>query len=466
MTTYTAPKPSTPKQIATRYKARLRRADFLSILVYFSVALVLGLFFADKGMAYFSNPSRFTTGLGIITGLIGTDLMLVMLLLAARIPLLDRTFGHDKLLAWHRKLGKPVFYLIAAHMVLLLIGYGISEGINPVAEIFSMIENGNDMLITWAAFGFLVLVIVTSLVIVRKKLNYEFWFVVHLLSYAAVILALPHQFTNGKLFAEGTWARPYWMALFVGTFAAITIFRVIMPIARTMKHRLRISDIRMETPDVITLTMSGRDLDKLPAKAGQFMNWRFWQPNMILKAHPFSFSAAPDGKTLRITIRNLGRQTNRIMNMKVGTRVSFEGPYGLFTETARTTSNAVLIGSGIGITPIRALLDDPKFGATNINVILRGSTDDNVYLWQEVYDLCVKKNAWLRVLVGHRPRGVHTWLSAEAFNKGDRLSTLAPSISDADVYICGPAAWMDLVIADAKKAGVKPERIHAERFDY
>jgi predicted ferric reductase len=467
MTTPTAAvTPSTPKQIASRYKARLRRADFLQVIVYFSVAVVISLFLADKGMSYFTKPERITTGLGIVAGLVGTDLLLLMLVLAARIPLLDRTFGHDKLLALHRKLGKPVFYLIVAHMALLLIGYGIAEGFNPVAEIFNMIATGNDMLITWAAFGCLILVIVTSLVVVRKKLSYEFWFVVHLLSYAAVILALPHQFTNGQLFAEGTWARPYWMALFVGTFAAITIFRVIYPVARTLKHRLRISDITMETEDVITLTMSGRDLDKLPAKGGQFMNWRFWQPNMILKAHPFSFSAAPDGKTLRITVRNLGRQTNRIMKMKIGTRVSFEGPYGLFTETARTTSNAVLIGSGIGITPIRALLEDPKFAAANISVILRGSTEENVYLWQEVYDLCVAKNAWLRVLVGHRPRGVHTWLSAEAFNKGDRLSTLAPNIKDADVYICGPAPWMDLVIADAKKAGVKPERIHAERFDY
>jgi predicted ferric reductase len=464
--TTAALQPSSPRRIATRFKARLRRGDMLEVLMYFSLALVMALFFADKGATYFTNPSRIATGLGIVAGLIGSDLLLIMLLLAARLPIIDNTFGHDKALATHRKLGKPVFYLIIAHMVLLLIGYGVAEGLNPFAEIFSMIANGQDMLKAYAGFALMAVVIVTSLVIVRKKLPYEFWYVVHLLSYAAVILALPHQFTNGQLFAEGTWARPYWLALFIGTFALITIYRVIVPIARTAKHQLRVTDVRLETPDVITITMTGRDLDKLPAKGGQFMNWRFWQPNMLLKSHPFSFSAAPDGKSLRITVRNLGRQTNRILKMKVGTPVSFEGPYGLFTEDSRTTTDAVLIGSGIGITPIRALLEDPRFAGTNISVILRGGTNENVYLWQEVYDLCVAKNAWLRVLVGHRPRGVHTWLSAEAFNKGERLSTLAPNIKEADVYICGPAPWMDLVIADAKKAGVKPERIHAERFDF
>jgi len=458
--------PSSPQLIKRRYKRRMRRGDFLEVLVYFSVALVLALFLADKGITYFTKTADIFTGLGIVAGLVGTDLLLVMLLLASRLPILDRTFGHDKVLAVHRKLGKPVFYLIVAHMILLLVGYGASEKLNPVAELFSMINNLSDILLATLSIVLLAVVIVTSLVIVRKKLPYEFWYIVHLLSYVAVVAALPHQFTNGQLFAEGTWARPYWMVLFVGTFAIITIFRVIVPVARTFKHRLRVSDIRMEAADVITITMTGRNLDKLPAKGGQFMNWRFWQPNMLLKAHPFSFSAAPDGRTLRITVRNLGRQTNRIMKMKVGTPVSFEGPYGMLTEASRTTSSAVLIGSGIGITPIRALLEDPRFAAVDLTVILRGSDEENVYLWNEVYDLCVAKNASLRVLVGHRPRGVHTWLSAESFNKGDRLSSLAPNIKDADVFICGPLPWMDLVIRDAKRAGVPEARIHAERFDY
>ena len=464
-TAFAGIKPSTPETIKRRFKRRIRRADVLEVLVYLSVALVLALFFADKGISYFSKPSSIFTGLGIVAGLVGTDLLLVMLLLASRLPILDRTFGHDKVLAVHRQLGKPVFYFIVAHMLLLLIGYGMSEGLNPVAEYFSMLKNLNDMLLATAGIVLMAVVIVTSLVIVRKKMPYEFWYVVHLLSYIAVIAALPHQFTNGMLFAPGTWARPYWLVMFIGTLAIITIFRVIVPIARTMRHRLVVSEVRMEAEDVITITMRGRDLDKLPAKGGQFMNWRFWQPNMLLKAHPFSFSAAPDGRTLRITVRNLGRQTNRIMKMKVGTPVSFEGPYGMLTEASRTTSSAVLIGSGIGITPIRALLEDPRFGATDITVILRGGNEENVYLWQEVYDLCVAKNASLRVLVGHRPRGVHTWLSADAFNSGDRLVTLAPHIKDSDVFICGPLPWMDLVISDVKRAGVPAERIHAERFD-
>ena len=457
------------ERIERRYVRRQRRMDVLETLVYFSVAVSIALFLADGGAIYFVNLtawSDITRGLGIVLGLVGSDLLLVMLLLSARLPVLDRAFGHDKVIAQHRKLGKPVLYLILAHMILLLVGYGLSENLNPIAEVFSMLNTLPDMLLAFGAMGLMVLVVVTSLVIVRRKLAYQFWHGVHLLAYVAVLAAIPHQFSNGQLFADGKWARWYWIVLYVGTLASIVIFRFIVPFASSLRHQVVVSEIRNETEDVVTITMTGRDLDVLSAQGGQFFNWRFMAPKMFLEAHPYSLSAAPDGRSLRISVRALGNSSRRLRSLKPGTRVWFEGPYGLFTEASRTTEQAVFIGAGIGVTPLRAILEDSNIGPRQATVILRGSTDDEVYLWGETYDLCVEKEAWLRVIVGHRPVGVHTWLSAETYNQGERLSTLAPNVKDSDVFICGPTPWTDLVIRDARRAGVPEHRIHAERFDF
>ncbi len=462
-----APAPTARQQhIKTRYKGRLRRGDLLETIVYFSVAIVLALFLADGGATYFLKINEIATGLGIVTGLVGSDLMLIMIVLAARIPIIDRTFGHDKALAVHRKLGKPVLYLILAHMLLLMIGYGISMGLNPIAEAVDMIVNQQDMSIAFIATGMLILVVVTSLVIVRRKLSYEFWYIVHLLSYGAILLALPHQFTQGQMFAEGTWARWYWMFLYIGALAAITIFRVIIPVASSLRHDLRVSAVDIEAPGVVSITMTGRDIDALRAQGGQFFSWRFWNAQMWWDAHPYSLSAHPDGRSLRITVRDLGKGSARLLKLKPGTRVSFEGPYGIFTDDSRTKNTAVFVGAGIGITPIRALLESSKLSPLEATVILRGSDAQDVYLWQETYDLCVEKSAALRVLVGHRPQGVHTWLSAEAYSKGESLLSLAPTIKDSDLYICGPTPWTDLVVRDAKRLGLPDHQIHAERFDY
>jgi predicted ferric reductase len=457
------------ERIARRYRRRLRGMDLLEANVYFSVAISIALFLADGGAVYFVNLTAWgdiTRGLGIVLGLIGSDLLLVMLLLSARLPLLDRVFGHDKVIAQHRKLGKPVLYLILAHMVLLLVGYGLAENLNPVAEVFSMINTMPDMLLAFISVGLMVLVVVTSLVIVRRKLAYQFWHAVHLLAYVAVLAAIPHQFSNGALFADGKWARWYWIVLYVGTLASIVIFRFIVPAARSLRHNLVVSEVRREANDVVTITMLGRDLRSLPAKGGQFFNWRFLSAGLWLEAHPYSLSAAPDGTHLRISVRELGDASRRLLAMKPGTRVVFEGPYGLFSESARTTEQAVFICAGIGVTPLRAMLEDPNIGKRQATVILRGSTDEEVYLWNETYELCVAKEAWLRVLVGSRPSGVQTWLSAEAYNQGERLTTLAPNVKDSDVFICGPTPWTELVIRDARRAGVPEHRIHAERFDF
>jgi predicted ferric reductase len=453
-------------RITRQHTARLRRGDLLATLVYFSVAIVLAIFLADGGAAYFTNIRDVATGIGIVTGLIGSDLLLVMLVLAARVPIVDRTFGHDTALAQHRKLGKPVLYLILAHMVLLLVGYGIASGLNPVAEAINMFLNMEHLWMAFIGMALMIVVVVTSLVIVRKKLAYQFWYLVHLLSYGAVLAALPHQFSAGMMFADGTWARYYWMLFYVGTLAALTIFRVIIPVALSLKHALVVSNVRVEAPGVVSITMTGRRLNELKGRGGQFINWRFWAPKLWWVSHPFSLSAAPDGKSLRITVRDLGDTSHRLLTIKPGTKVSFEGPYGIFSEAARTTTKAVFIGAGVGITPIRAMLEDPLLKANDATVILRGTTEQEVFLWQETYDLCVAKHASLRVLVGKRPPGVATWLSAEAYSSGERLSTLAPDIKHSDVFICGPMQWTDLVVRDAKRAGVPDHQIHAERFEF
>jgi predicted ferric reductase len=463
--------PATPhgERITRRYQRRVRGMDFLESLVYLSVAVSIALFLADGGAVYFISLTAWgdlARGIGIVLGLVGSDLLLVSLLLSARLPLLDRVFGHDKVIAQHRKLGKPVLYLILAHMAFLLIGYGLAENLNPVAEIFSMINTLPDMLLAFIAMGLMVLVVVTSLVIVRRKLPYQVWHAVHLLAYAAVLAAIPHQFSNGQLFADGKWARWYWIVLYVGTLASIVIFRFVVPLARSLRHNLVVSEVRKEANDVVTITMRGRDLGMLPAKGGQFFNWRFLTPGLWLESHPYSLSAAPDGTHLRISVRELGDASRRLLAMKPGTRVFFEGPYGLFSESARTTEQAVFIGAGIGVTPLRAMLEDPHIGQRQATVILRGSTEEEVYLWGETYDLCVAKEAWLRVLVGSRPHGVQTWLSADSYNQGERLTTLAPNIVNSDVFICGPTPWTELVIRDARRAGVPEHRIHAERFDF
>ena len=445
-----------------RSRRRMWRVDLLQAAAVASVAIAIALFLADGGATRFGDPGSALTQLGIVAGLVATDLVLVMLLLAARIPLIERAVGHDAAMAFHSRLGKPVVYLLIAHGVLLLAGYAIADGIDPVAEAVA-IWSLPDLPLAVLGFALFALVVVTSLVAVRRRLRYEAWHLVHLLAYAAVLAALPHQFSVGGLFAEGTWQHWYWLAITWGTLAAVVVFRLLMPVVATLRHRLVVESVEPVGEGVVSVTMRGAHLERLRAVGGQFLVWRFLAHGQWWQAHPYSLSAVPRGGSLRITVRSLGAGSASLATIRPGTRVAIEGPYGIFSEASRSRSRIALVAAGIGVTPVRSLLETASFRPGEATVVVRTPEPAGGWLLDELVALCRARGATLITVPGRRGRG---WLTDAAEQQGLSLGAFVPQLEDTDVYVCGPREWSDDVIAEARAAGLSPEQIHHERFDW
>ena len=194
-----------------------------------------------------------------------------------------------------------------------------------------------------------------------------------------------------------------------------------------------------------------------PAQAGQFMIWRFPGFGRWWEANPFSLSAAPDGRTLRLTAKAVGTTSARLRTVPVGTRVFAEGPYGAFTALTRTKSATLLIAGGVGITPIRALLEE----ATEHTVVLyRAATERDAVLLGELQNLAQSRGAVLHLLTGRTGAGSppNTPFAPE------NLAALVPDIRERDVYVCGPAAMTDAVLRSLRALRVPATQIHSERF--
>lgn len=455
------------RELEERGRRRLLGADLLTVAAWGSAATAVALYLADGAAGQFGTVPQALTAIGVIAGLLGTDLVLVMLLLAARLPWVDRAIGHDRAMAVHGSLGKPALYLLLAHMVFLLIGYGAAEGINPIAEVGSLWALGPDMWLAFLSIGLFIAVVVTSVVAVRRKMPYEFWHSIHLLAYAAVLTAIPHQLSVGGLFAEGQWQRLYWEVLYWGVVAALVAFRVLAPLARTWRHQLTVTRVVEEARGVVSIEMTGLRLNELTGEGGRFFIWRFLAPGLWWHSHPFSLSADPRGTSIRITVRDLGRGSAALARLRPGTKVALAGPYGNFTHSSRMRPGLVLIGSGIGITPIRALLERAEFAPGDATVILRAGAQNRLYLRDEIAQLCRARGAVLYELVGHRSRG-SSWLPKHqaGLHLADYLSPGAPPLADSDIYVCGPREWSDAVLADAKAAGATDAQLHRERFDW
>jgi len=469
-TAHVADRSATGRELRSYHPPRVPRVwrDTIAALTWASGLIVTALWMSNGGLQDLQHLDTGFTSLGRLTGLIAADLLLIQVLLMARIPIVERVYGQDELARRHRLVGFTSFNLMLAHVVLITLGYAGLDGTNVVAQLWDFTVNYPGMLLAVAGTVLLVMVAVTSMRRARKRLRYESWHLLHLYAYLGVGLALPHQLWTGQEFLSSRPATLYWWSLWIAAAGAILWCRLGIPIYRTLRHNIRVAAVVRENEDVVSVWMTGRDLDRLRVGAGQFFVWRFLSGPGWMRAHPYSLSAAPTRDTLRITVKDLGDDSRELKGLRPGTRVVIEGPYGRLHGGVRTRRKVTLLASGIGITPLRALLEQLPQGPGDVTLIYRARDERDLVFRAELDALAAARGARVVYALGRRVPGRDTWLPQDAAHLSDRdaLRHLVPDIAHHDVYLCGADQWMDAARSAALAAGVPADHIHLERFSW
>ena len=451
---------SRPLAVAVRPRSfrRVLAAGLLGLVVGANGAVIVWLWVHGGNVSEHLSTGELLTSIGRITGLLASYTGLLQVLLLARLPWLERLVGFDRLSVWHRWNGHACLDLVLAHVVLTVWGYALMDKVSLPREISTMLGGGvyPGMITATVGTGLLIAVVVTSIVIVRRRLRYETWYAVHFAAYAGIALAWFHQIPTGNELVLDRVAADYWRALYVVTLGLLVIFRVFVPLAKAFRHRLRVEEVVAEGPGVVSLRITGRKLDRLQARAGQFFLWRFLDRRRWWASHPFSLSAAPDGRSLRITAKALGDFSARMSEIRPGTRVLAEGPFGVFTEAARRREKVVLIGGGIGITPIRALMEDM---AGDVVVLYRVLSDDDALLRDELDAIARERGTRLLVIAGD-----HATPEGGRLLSPDHLREIVPDIAERQVYLCGPPAMTEALERNVRRADVPGRLVHTEKF--
>jgi predicted ferric reductase len=438
----------------------LRGGDIAGLLVV-NALLIVGMWLRHGGLDQLDSTSGTLTAIGQLTGLLGTYVALLQLVLMARIPWLEEAFGMDRLAAAHRWFGFACLWLLVGHGVFITAGYAMADRAPILAEAWTLLTTYPYVLMATVGMALFVAVAVSSIRAARRRLSYETWYGIHLYAYLAVALAFAHQLVVGADFIDDPVAVAYWVGLYVAVAAAILAFRVGLPIRRSLRHRFRVADVIQEAPGVVSVYLTGRELDQFPVRAGHYLVARFLTRDGWWRAHPFSISAAPNPAWLRLTIKDLGDYTTELQALRPGTRVFIEGPYGALTGARRSRRRVLLIAGGIGITPLRALLEELPASPGDLTLIYRAKTWDDVVFGEELETLARLRGARVLYLVGERGRDLPSDpLGAES------LLALVPDLHQHDIYLCGPTGMMEATRQALRSIRFPASRIHLERFAY
>ncbi|HWW52803.1 MAG TPA: hypothetical protein VNY84_03500, partial [Acidimicrobiales bacterium] len=299
---------------------------------------------------------------------------------------------------------------------------------------------------------------ITSARMARRRLKYETWYLLHLYTYLAIALSFSHQLATGNEFATHPFSRAVWVGLYVLTFGLLGVFRIVVPVRDAFRYQLRVASVVAEGPGVVSVYVVGRHLDRLNAEAGQFFRWRFLTRGRWWEAHPFSLSAAPNDRFLRLTAKAVGDHSTDLHDLPTGIRVAAEGPYGGFTPRRRTLGKLLLIAGGVGITPLRAMLEAVADDGSDIVLLYRTSTEGDVIFRSELDQLAHERGATVRYLVGRRDKRPNPLGEA-------RLRAHVPDVADRDVFLCGPPGMVAHATHALRSLGVRRSQIHSERFE-
>jgi predicted ferric reductase len=402
-----------------------------------------------------AQPPQVSVVTAHVAGMLAGYGIVVLIGLMSRTPALERGVGADRLARWHGYGGKAVVTLMLIHAWAAVQSWADSRRENTWLALKHLLGLPGLMAGTIGT-ALLLLVAGFSVRGARRRMSYEAWHTLHLLVYVGAGLGFVHQLAGPDLAGHRV-MQLLWALLYTHAFGLVLHHRLLTPLMNARRHRIRVQAMVPEAPGVVSIIVRGQHLEELEAESGQFFRWRFMTPQLWKAAHPFSLSAPPTSTHLRLTVKSLGLGSARVQELKPGTWVLPEGPYGAMTQQRRTKRNVLLIAGGVGITPMRALFESmPLQPGQNLLLLYRFRTPADAIFKRELDEIALRRAAEVKYLSGS---------SLGPFTPS-LFRSLVPGLLDRDVYLCASPRMASAVRQSLFDAGLPKQQLHEERFDF
>lgn len=418
-------------------------------LVFFLafIPVIIWVFMEPLGFR-FSGFVSTATSIGQILGLVGMSLFSINLILAARFKFLDKYFrGLDKVYINHHKIGAIAFCMLLFHPIFLVVEY-ITISLREASLFFVPFVN---MPITWGIISLVLMIIILSITF-YSKIKYHVWKISHKLMIIVFIFAILHTLFISSDISRNGLLRYYILSLaFIG---------LILSVRKAFLDRILVKKFRYKVKNLNHLNENMVEIEMVPVKnrmvfsPGQFAFFNFISEAVSTESHPFSISSSSRENSLKIVFKNLGDFTNKLKNLKQDDEVLVDGPYGYFSHEKVKNTNQIWIAGGIGITPF-------------LSMSQALSPDYNIALFHSVKE---EKEAIFSKQLEEFSRGnknfkYNLWVSRDnGYLTAPAIFDIIDGSKDREIFLCGPAPFMESLKNQFVLLGVNIKKIHYENF--
>ncbi len=440
------------KRLEPAVRTRAIDTDVASFLA-FLFAVVTGIWAVNGGWDEIAGLNLWRA-FASLTGIWTMMCAIVGLLLAARLPWMERSLGLDRVLIWHRIAGDSMGILLGVHIFTSVMAELKMRGglWNTILDL-----TGREPYMAWAAVGSLIIaiVVVSSLKEIRNRFSYETWYFIHLTAYIGIVLSYSHQITLGSLLSGDRLLRFLW-----GIGVAYALLLVVLArwsgVVSAVRKPLRVVSVHRETEDTVSVVLGGTNIHNYAGEGGQFIMVRMLKPGQWWKTNPYSLSAAPTTAGLRITVKDRGDASNALFSLRPGDRVAVEGPYGVVTPEIFEGTRPLFIAGGVGVTPVRAMLESLPKDSRPL-VLLRARTTEEIPHYKEICELTDARKGDVRLVLGRTAQ----LKTADPFAP-KVLQALVPNLHKCTAFVCGPTALTFAARKGLLEAGLDSSHIHLE----
>ncbi len=390
--------------------------------------------------------------LSLIIAMIGFSLLCLQVVLAGRFKTLDRPFGLDMVMRFHKSMAVLALVLLLMHPLLIAAGH----------RNWALLGMETSWKVNLGKLSLLFLVVGVLLAIFFSKLriDYNLWRILHKGMVFVLCFGFAHGLVIGRHIKGSEMVRNYWFVIFIIA-AAIFIFRnVVVPF---IAREFVVTDIQKETHNTYTLTFEPKDRKPLYRNPGQFMFLKLIRPGISSELHPFTISASPlKTDILQATIKQSGNFTNTIDRTKIGDTGKIEAPYGRFSYVYDNPSKIIFIAGGVGITPIMSMIRCLRDTRSDMDVTLFycNESERDIIFRQEIEQL---PDNFKTIHILNNPDD--HWYNEKGYITADIVSKYAGEIlNEADIYLCGPIPMISAVMDILDQMKVDKKKIHSEQF--